>query len=114
MPEPLETLTERIRERVDTARLAVDRRANTTRPHVGSRPGRPVDPVWSDEEEARMAQSLKRVFRELGVTYRRYLNQVGGPVTPGLRDAANKFREKPSFDSLVNVANYLDQLKLLE
>jgi hypothetical protein len=114
MTDSTESLTERIRGRVDVARVAVDRRANATRPQIGSRAGRPADSAWNDEEEARIAQSLKRVFRDLGVTYRRYHRQVGGPVAPGLRDANYKFRERPSFDSLVVVAGYLDGLKLLD
>ena len=98
MTDSIESLTDRIRERVDTARLAIDQRAKAA----------------ALAEEERMAQSLKRVFQDLGMTYRRYHSQVGGPVTPGLRDANYKFRERPSFDSLVIVAGYLDGLKLLD
>jgi hypothetical protein len=65
-------------------------------------------------EEARVTQSLKRVFRDLGVSYRRYRSQVGGPVAPGLRDAAYSFRAQPSLASLVTVAGFLDELKLLD
>jgi hypothetical protein len=39
--------------------------------------------------------------------------QIGGPVTPGLRDAAYNFRAEPSLTSLVAVAGYLDTLNLL-
>ena len=109
-----ETLTDRISARVETARLAVDRRASATRPRL--RPGRrarPADPSSPDLEEAREVQSLKRVFRDLGVSYRRYRSQTGGPVTPGLRDAAYNFRAEPSLTSLVAVAAYLDELDLL-
>jgi hypothetical protein len=65
-------------------------------------------------EDARVTQSLKQVFRDLGVSYRRYRSQVGGPVVPGLRDAAYNFRAQPSFASLVTVAGFLDELKLLD
>jgi len=114
MTELPETLTQRMRERVHTARLAVDRRANATRPRLRSGRARPADPGSTNMEEARVTQSLKRVFRDLGVSYRRYRSQVGGPVAPGLRDAAYSFRAQPSLASLVTVAGFLDELKLLD
>jgi hypothetical protein len=65
-------------------------------------------------EETQETQSLKWVFHDLGVSYRRYRSQIGGPVAPGLRDAAYSFRADPTFASLVTVAGFLDRLKLLE
>jgi hypothetical protein len=64
-------------------------------------------------EEVRESQSLKHVFRELGVSYRRYRSQTGNKVVPGLRDAAYNFRAEPSLTSLVTVAAFLDELDLL-
>jgi hypothetical protein len=64
-------------------------------------------------EEQREVQSLKRVFRDLGVSYRRYRSQTKEPVVPGLRDAAYSFRAEPSLTALVAVAAYLDDLDLL-
>ena len=101
-----ENLTERIAARVVRARLALEQEAGADRP----------TPVAMDPEtlgELRESQSLKRVFRELGVSYRRYRSQAGGPVVPGLRDAAYQFRAEPSLGSLVAVAAYLDRLDLL-
>jgi hypothetical protein len=107
-----ETLTDRMSARVETARLAVDRRA-TRRRLKPRRRARPADPSSPHLVEAREILSLKRVFRDLGVSYRRYRSQVGGPVAPGLRDAAYNFRAEPSLTSLVAVAAYLDKLHLL-
>jgi hypothetical protein len=110
------TLTDRVAARVIDARLAIERRAGASRPKA--RRTRVVSPVTGSSDsktagELREAQSLKRVFRDLGVSYRRYRSQTGGPVTPGLRDAAYKFRADPSLASLVAVAAFLDELDLL-
>lgn len=108
-----ETLTDRVRMRVDEARVAVDRRANASRPKSKrTRSGAP-DFASPTAAETRETESLRRVFRDLGVSYRRYRSQTGEPVTPGLRDAAYNFRAEPSLTSLVAVAAYLDELDLL-
>jgi hypothetical protein len=110
-----ESLTDRIAARVIDARLAIERRASG--PHPASRRSRPSSlPAGADSAtagEQRETQSLRRVFRDLGVSYRRYRSQTGGPVVPGLRDAAYRFRAEPSLASLVAVAAYLDELDLL-
>jgi hypothetical protein len=101
--------------RVIDARLAIERRASASRPKA--RRNRLSSPTLSGDSAAagqlRETESLKRVFRDLGTRYRRYRSQTGGPVTPGLRDAAYKFRAEPSLASLVAVAAFLDQLDLL-
>jgi hypothetical protein len=111
-----DTLTDRVAARVIEARLAIERRAGASRPKVRrSRPASPA-PLPNDAASAgeqRETASLKRVFRDMGVSYRRYRSQAGGPVVPGLRDAAYKFRADPSLTSLVAVAAYLDELDLL-
>jgi hypothetical protein len=104
--ESRENLTDRIAERVMRARLALEHRATA---NPSSSP--PADPRVVGER--REVESLRRVFRELGISYRRYRRQTGGPVTPGLRDAAYQFRAEPSLTSLVAVAVYLDRLDLL-
>jgi hypothetical protein len=109
-----ETLTTRMLARVNDARLAVDRRANATRSGLKrQRRARPVSTNSPSLEDVRESQSLRRVFRDLGVSYRRYRSQTGGQVPPGLRDAAYTFRAKPSLISLVAVAAFLDELDLL-
>jgi len=111
-----DTLTDRVAARVIDARLAIERRAGASRPKA--RRGRPASssplpPDAASAGELRETESLRRVFRELGVSYRRYRSQTGGPVVPGLRDAAYKFRADPSLTSLVAVAAFLDELDLL-
>ena len=94
------TLTDRVAARVIDARLAIEQRTQT------------LNGVTSTGEQ-RETESLRRVFRDMGVSYRRYRSQAGGPVVPGLRDAGYKFRADPSLASLVAVAAYLDDLDLL-
>jgi hypothetical protein len=114
--EHSQTLTDRVLARVADARLAADQRANTSSGKPRRR--RPVsagslDSKSPTSDESRESESLKRVFRDLGTSYRRYRSQTGDPVVPGLRDAAYTFRAEPSLTSLVAVAAYLDELDLL-
>lgn len=111
-----QTLTDRVAARVVDARLALERRASATVPKV--RRSRPKARSASSAngktpDQVREAESLKRVFRDMGVSYRHYRRQTGGPVVPGLRDAAIEFRADPSLSSLMAVAVYLDKLDLL-
>ncbi len=111
-----ETLTDRVQARVANARLALEQRARASRPKSGRNPAQADSPstsIWQLSEEARETKSLRRVFRELGVSYRRYRSQTGEPVRPGLRDAAYNFRAEPSLTSLVAVAAFLDELDLV-
>jgi hypothetical protein len=102
--ESPENLTDRIAARVVRARLALEEGA-------AAKPSSTVDPKAAGEQ--RETESLKRVFQDLGTSYRRYRRQAGGPVMPGLRDAAYEFRADPTLASLVAVAAYLDKLDLL-
>jgi hypothetical protein len=110
-----QTLTESVQERVNNARHVLNRRANATRPK-SKRQGR-ARPASSRNspslEEVRESQSLRRVFRDFGLSYRRYRSQTGARVPPGLRDAAYAFRAAPSLTSLVAVAAFLEKLDLL-
>jgi hypothetical protein len=110
--ETPENLTDRVEARVKTARLALDRRADAI---TSGQPLPPLNPYPNrvSTDELREFQSLRRVFRDLGVTYRRYRKQTGSAATPGLRDAAYNFRAEPSLTSLVAVAAFLDRLDLL-
>jgi hypothetical protein len=112
LTDSLQTLTERVQARVDAARVVVDRRTNAGAP-TPQRRARPASTGSPMVEETRESKSLRRVFRELGVSYRRYRSQTGHAVVPGLRDAAYNFRAEPSLTSLVAVAGYLDGLDLL-
>jgi len=112
-----ESLTARVAARVTDAGLAVDRRASASRPK--SRRSRPAAtgtlqaPVSQTPEELRERQSLRRVFHDLGHSYRRYRRRTGEPVKPAVREAAYKFRQEPSLTSLVSVAAFLDELEIL-
>ena len=109
-----DSLTHRMRARVKAARRAVDRRARASRPRLQrTRTAPPADPTGPSLVPDRDTESLKQVFRDLGVLYRRHRTRMGGPVAPGLRSATDEFRAKPSLAALVAVAAILDQLELL-
>ena len=111
------SLTDRVSERVAEAGLALDRRASATRPkssrarraHRGDSALQPL----GNQDELRAARSLRRVFHDLGTTYRSYRRRTGQPVLTPLRDAAYAFKRDPSLTSLVTVAAYLDDLAIL-
>ncbi len=107
--DPPETLTDRVALRVMNARLAIEERLDRRQPKVG----RSGTTNSQSEAELRETASLKRVFRELGTSYRRYRSQTGKPVVPELREAAHRFRAAPSLASLVAVAAYLEEMDLL-
>ena len=109
-----QSLTERVKARVVDARVAVDRREGASRPKSKRRRA-PIEPLADgpSPQDLREAESLKRVFRDLGVSYREYRRQTGEPIAPAVRDAAYKFRAAPSLTSLVSVAGFLDELDIL-
>jgi len=106
-----DTLTDRILARVADARTALER---TPAPRKARRRGpAPLGSAAAEVEHSREAASLRRVFQDLGISYRRYRSQTREPVKPELRDAAYRFRADPSLTSLVAVAAYLDDMDLL-
>jgi hypothetical protein len=62
----------------------------------------------------REARSLRRVFDDLGIAYRRYRKETGEPISPVVREAACRFRKERSVLSLASVAGRLDELKILD
>jgi hypothetical protein len=110
------TLTDRVLERVRVAAVAVDRRANASRPRT-ARPRAPHDPlaasVTRTPEQIRTVRSLRHVFDDLGHAYRAYLRRTGAPVSPDVRDSAYRFRRELNLTSLVAVAAGLDELHIL-
>jgi hypothetical protein len=110
-----ENLFDRVQARVAEAAFALDRRATASRPKSHRRRAAlaTASPDGRSSEEVLAEQSLRRVFRDLGVSYRRFRKQTGTPLTPGLRDAAYNFRAEPSLTTLVAVAAFLDELDLL-
>ena len=101
--------------RVDDARIAVDRREGATRPKSKRRKRPPVPSSAAEPtaQDLRESKSLKRVFRDLGLSYREYRRQTGEPVAPAVRAAAYHFKAAPSLTSLVSVAVFLDELDIL-
>lgn len=112
-----QSLTDRVLARVTHARLAVDRRAKATRPKAKRRrhavPASSAAASPQTPEQASDSESLRRVFRDLGTSYRQYRRETGEPVAPALREAAYRFRADPSLTSLVSVAVFLDELDIL-
>ena len=110
------SLTTRVTERVINARLALDAQSKSNR-SASRRTGTGADTSShgsKDAAEAREILSLKRVFRDMGISYRRYRSETGSPLVPGLRDAAHAFRANPSLPALVAVAAFLDPLDLVD
>jgi hypothetical protein len=56
------------------------------------------------------ARALRRVFLDLGESYRSYRRRTGEPVVPEVRDAALRFRRELDLTSLVSVAASLERL----
>ena len=115
-PEELpKSLTDRVMARVDDARIAVDRREGATRPKSKRRRRTSVETsaAGPSAQDLRESKSLKRVFRDLGLSYREYRRQTGEPVAPAVRAAACNFKAAPSLTSLVSVAVFLDELDIL-
>jgi hypothetical protein len=110
-----QSLIDRVAERVVNARLAIEANAKATGASSRRARSAPDSSLFEPKNaaELREIQSLKRVFRDLGNSYRRYRRQTGGPVVPGLREAAYNFRANPSLPALVAVAAFLDDLDLL-
>jgi hypothetical protein len=111
-----QTLTDRVLARVSDAGLSVDRRGGATRPRARRRPVT-FDPLAAGStrtpEQVREARSLRRVFDDLGLSYRQYRKETGAPVSSDIRDAANRFRRELNVTSLVSVAACLDALDIL-
>jgi hypothetical protein len=102
--------------RVREAGLAVDRKTAATRPRlrrrhsdVGSQPADgPLAP-----EQVREQRSLRRVFLDMGDSYRAYRRRTGEPVSAEVRGLADRFRREQDVTSLMAVAASLDALDVL-
>ncbi|MEO6056509.1 MAG: hypothetical protein ABIQ49_06695 [Gemmatimonadales bacterium] len=109
------TLTDRVLARVTDAGLAVDQRTAASRRkasrHRLARPDAPA--AIHSPAQVREARSLRRVFSDLGLSYRRYRRETGAPVSRDVRDAACRFRRERDVASLVSVAACLDALDIL-
>lgn len=111
-PRPL---ADRLSERVALAHHALEQRDR----HAPSRPERRRRRRRAGSDTPRTPRSpevraLRRVFVELGATYRQYRRRTGKPASVPLRAAATAFRKEPSLTALTSVAGYLDELALLD
>lgn len=64
-------------------------------------------------EQVRRARSLRRVFVDLGTSYREFRRRTGADVSPEVKAAACRFRQELDVTSLVAVAASLDQVEAL-
>ena len=106
--QPSFTLTDRVLARVRDAEAAMVLPASRRRrdPRSPSAEGR-------SPEQVRRARSLRRVFADLGTSYREFRRRTGADVSPEVRGAACRFRRELDLTSLVAVAASLDQVEAL-
>lgn len=95
VPAPDQRLTDRVIARIKEARQV--------RPGLRGK-GRRRRTADSD------TRALRRVFLDLGESYRSYRRRTGEPVAPEVRDAALRFRRELDLLSLVSVAATLERL----
>lgn len=116
-PDLVPTLADRVKDRVAAAELYFDKRS-----HEGTSKPRPLRPTiltesggsFADASRAhRETQSLGRVYGEMRALYRNYRRETGRPAVPELRSAVQAFRRGQSLKSLVDIATFLDDRKLL-
>jgi hypothetical protein len=114
---PLPTLADRVKARVARAERLLDHRAreaNAKHKHIRpTRLTKAAAPLTDDSMAQRETQSLQRVYSEMRTIYRGYRRETGAPAVPELRTAARAFKRGQSLSSLVEVATFLDDRKLL-
>lgn len=114
---PAPSLNDRVLTRVREAGLVSDQRARTSPPKSHRRRVSDADPRSADNtrtpEQVREARALRRVFRDLGDSYRDHRRRTGAPVSADVREAALRFRRELSLPSLVSVAASLDHVGAL-
>lgn len=114
--DPMEhSLLERLRARLRSVNHVLQRR--DTRPVSPTSP----PPVPANGTERSAAAPVSREVRALNVVYhglarahRRHRERTGESVSPSLKAAARAFKREPSIASLVPVAAFLDDLRLLK
>ena len=112
-PTPGTPLVERVRNRVQHVRGRLDRREG-----LGLRRSEAGEAVVARSDSStpwsRELRALRIVFREMGRTHRQYRRLTHSPISMDLRSAAIAFRQEPSLMSLVPVASFLDDMRLLK
>jgi hypothetical protein len=114
---PTPTLADRVKVRVAEAEGVSHKRSReSNRRHKHLRPTVLQHPTASlaDSAQAQLeAQSLRVVYLEMRGLYRRYRRETGRPSVPELRSAVQAFNRGRSLKSLVCIATFLDDRKLL-
>jgi hypothetical protein len=103
----LDTVTIRVLERVRQAGTA-DTPAQRPRRRQSDRTLRSAK---ASPGEAHEARSLRRVFLDMGDSYRAYRERTGAPVSAAVKSAAERFRRERNLTSLTAVAASLDQVQ---
>lgn len=116
-PNPAPTLTDRVKVRVAEAEGAFDKRsrgANGKSKQLRPTVLQDLTHSLADSSRAQLeAQSLRKVYVEMRGLYRRYRRETGRPSVPELRSAVQAFNRGRSLKSLVYIASFLDDRKLL-
>jgi hypothetical protein len=110
------TLGDRVKARVALAQQILDNHAREADRDKRLRPTRSKAPkasLTSNSEAEREVQSLRKVYREMRTLYRSYRRETGSAVVPELRSAVHAFKRGESLASLVQIAVFLDDRKLL-
>lgn len=114
-PSDPRTLADRVKARVALAQTRLDQRAADAssdlerRRSVSKKP--PV--LANGSAGSQQVEALQVVYREMRTVYRSYRRRTGTPAVPELRSAVRAFRRGQSLTSLVDVAAFLDDRKLL-
>ncbi len=115
--DPSSTLTDRVRAHVAEAGRLLDNRAPAANAkHKHLRPTRSTKPaalLTNSLEAEREVRSLQTVYREMRAVYRSYRRRAGTAAVPELRSAVHAFKRGQSLTSLVQIASFLDDRKLL-
>ena len=98
-PRQTKRLTDRVIARLKDAHRAV---SASSRPGLGKARRRRVNDTDT--------RALRRVFLDLGDSYRSYRQRTGEPVSPEVKEAALRFRRELDLPSLVWVAASLERL----
>ena len=110
------SLADRVLARVNDAALVIDPRSRSTRAK-SRRTSRASTIRDSDRtptaEQERQARALRRVFVDLGSSYRAYRKRTGEPVSADVHAAADRFRRERNVTALISVAASLDELDIL-
>lgn len=110
------SLTDRVLARVNDAASVGDPRARNGRakPRRSTRASTLRDAERGQTAaQEREARALRRVFVDLGDSYRAYRKRTGEPVSADVHAAADRFRRERNVTALISVAASLDELDIL-